>query len=218
MTPTIKAVIFDMDGLMFNTEVLFDKVEHEMAERRGKVFTREIKGKIIGMKLLDAILVMKEELGMEEDPEELYLEFDLLYQDVLQGDIEEMPGLLDLLDILEENSIKKAVATSSLRRWAELTLNSLDLSSRFEAIFTGDDVDNGKPHPEIYQKAVNALGFSPENCMVLEDSAHGANAGKAAGCFVVAVPTEYTRDQNFDDADFVIDTLEDKRLLDIIKP
>ena len=95
--PVIQAVIFDMDGLMFDTEDLFQEVECKIAEKRGKKFTLAIKNKMMGRKLADAIRIMKKELDLDEDPHVLFQEFDLLYQEVLRNEVQPRPGLFLLL-------------------------------------------------------------------------------------------------------------------------
>jgi len=207
-----------MDGLMFDTEDLFQEVECKIAEKRGKKFTPAIKNKMMGRKIADAIRIMKEELGLDEDPHVLFQEFDLLYQAALRNEVQPRPGLFPLLDFLEKYSVRKAIATSSRKRWVDMTLTKFDLFSRFQVIVTGDDIEKGKPDPEIYENAVSALGLSPERCLVLEDAVNGVEAAKGAGCFVVAIPNEYTKGQDFSKADFITDTLESPELLRRIHP
>src|SRR2546429_4254018 len=111
-----------------------------------------------------------------------------------------MPGLLDLLRAFH-GRLKLAVATSAPRAFTDLILPSMGLQKFFDAVQTSDDVTQGKPHPEIYLKAIARLGAQPQQSIVLEDSAAGARAGKAAGAFTIAVPSRYTRSENFDFAD-----------------
>ena len=99
-----------------------------------------------------------------------------------------MPGLAELLDALEHGGIPKGIATSSGRRFTEHVLGRFDLAPRFQFILTGDDVSEGKPHPEVYLRAAANFGLSPANMMVLEDSQTGCRAAVAAGAFAVAVP------------------------------
>lgn len=212
----ISAVIFDMDGLMFDTESLFSIVQNKIAKRRGKEFTLEIKGKMMGQKALHAIEIMLRELGIEEDPTKVFQEQNKEYLELLRNQSQPMPGLIELLNFLEENQIRKCIATSSMREWVNILMTRFHLGPRFEFIITGEDVTLGKPNPEMYLKAVDQLNILASNCLVLEDSSNGVRAGKSAGCFTVAVPTDLTRNQDFSMADLIVRKLNDNQLLSCI--
>ena len=117
-----------------------------------------------------------------------------------------MPGLLELLRAFH-GRLKLAVATSAPRAFTDLILPSMGLEKYFDAVQTSDDITHGKPHPEIYLKAIARLGAKPQESVVLEDSAAGARAGKAAGAYTIAVPSRYTAAENFDFADSRADSL-----------
>lgn len=212
----IKAVIFDMDGLMFDTESLFSEVQDKIAGKRGKKFTNGIKHKMMGQKAIDAISIMLSELKINENPEDVFKEQNEDYLELLKTKAEPMPGLFDLLDYLEKNNIRKAVATSSLKEWVDILFNRFNLYKRFEAVVTGDMVKKGKPDPEIYQKAVKLLNLEPSECVIIEDGLNGIRSGKSTGCLAIAVPSYFTKGQDFSEADVVVDGLEDKRLYNFI--
>ena len=212
----IKAAIFDMDGLMFDTESLFSEVQHKIAQKRGKKFTNSTKYKMMGQKAIDAIAIMLNDLEIEENPEDVFQEQNKDYLELIRTKADPMPGLFHLLDLLDAKGIRKAVATSSLREWVDILFNRFDLYKRFELVITGDMVSKGKPDPEIYLKAVNLLKLKPEECVVIEDGLNGVKSGKAAGCCVAAVPSYFTKDQDFSVADIAVSSLWDKRLRDFI--
>jgi HAD superfamily hydrolase (TIGR01509 family) len=127
--------------------------------------------------------------------------------------LQPMPGLMELLDHLEQSNIRKAVATSGVRRYADNVLTRLGVKDRFEFILTAEDITRGKPDPEVYLLAAARLGLAPQAMLVLEDSANGCRAGVAAGAFTVAVPNRHTREHTFAGARFVAESLADRRIL-----
>ena len=207
--PTLKAVLFDMDGLMFNSEEIYYAASEEVARRRGKVYTKEIDRMIMGTSTEFSMNTIIRELGLTDTWQALGDETQEVYRSLLPTMLKPMPGLMELLEFLDENSIPRAIATSTNRDLMEKTLSIYNLKPRFHKTVTGSDITHSKPHPEIYLKAAEALGVPPENCMVLEDSSNGCRAGKNAGAYVVAVPAEHSQGQDFSFVDFVANTLAD---------
>jgi HAD superfamily hydrolase (TIGR01509 family) len=123
-----------------------------------------------------------------------------------------MPGVVELVDGLQAAQFPIAVATSATREYAGHVLSRLNLAHRFRIILTAQDIQRGKPDPEIYLLAAERLGLAAAQTMVLEDSANGCRAAVAAGAFTVAVPNRHTRDHNFSGACFVANTLSDPRI------
>lgn len=212
----IKAVIFDVDGLMFDTEPLFSKVQVSIAEKRGKIFTPEIKHKMMGTKQIDGVKILLNELGIKENPETVLQEYVDSYKELIKKEIQPMPGLFELLDFLEIKNIRKAVATSSMREWIDVIFDKLNLSSRFEFITTAEECERGKPDPEIYNKSTKRLGLNSSDCLVLEDSPNGIKAAKEAGCIAVAIPNEFTKGQDLSRADLIVERLDNQKLFDFI--
>jgi HAD superfamily hydrolase (TIGR01509 family) len=200
----VHAAIFDMDGLMVDTEPLYFEAESELARRFDKTFTREVMHHMMGHKATRSIQIMMEILGIEGSISEILTLRDMLYESLLVRGINVMRGLLDLLDWLETHGYRKAVATSSRRRFKDIIFDQLDLHGRFEVVITGGEVSEGKPSPEIYQRALHDLGLLAEQCVVLEDSGVGLTAAKRAGCPCIVVPNEFTENQDFSTADLVV--------------
>ncbi len=128
-----------------------------------------------------------------------------------------MPGLMELLAALETAQIPKAIATSSDRFLAEACLGRFQLQDRFAFVLASEDVDQGKPDPEIYRTAAARLDLEPSRTLVLEDSENGCKAAAAAGSFAVAVPAEHSRRHDFSPASLVIDSLADPRLYETLR-
>lgn len=213
MQPTIEAVAFDLDGLMFDTEALFFRVARETLEARGGRFTAEMMAAMIGRRAVEAGHVLQSMSGIDADPEELLGHVRDRYLAVLDTDAAPTPGLATLLDELERRSLPKAVATSSRRAHAERLLGGHGFLDRFAFVLGSEDVERGKPDPEIYRKAAEGLGVAAGRLMVLEDSPAGVAAAKAAGAFVVAVPHEHSAAAGLAPADLIVPRLDAPALL-----
>lgn len=211
--PQIKAVVFDMDGLMFNTEDLYDIVSQSLLERRGKQFTNDLKLKMMGLPGPKAFQVMKTECDLDDSIEALESELHADFFRLLPQHIQMMPGLSALLGLLENLSIPKGVATSSERELAHQALGTFDLVPRFEFVLTSNDVTHGKPHPEIYETAAHRFNIQPNQMLALEDSVIGSTAAAAAGAFTIAVPGSHSVNGDFDHVDYVVDSLESQTVL-----
>jgi len=214
--PAPKAVVFDLDGLMFNTEALYQKVGAEMLRRRGKLFDAELLDAMMGRPAGAALQLMIDYHKLDNTIAELKAETDAIFATLLDEGLEQMPGLARLLESLERAGIPKAIATSSGPDFARNVLDRFELAPRFEFILTCDDIREGKPHPEIYRLAAHRLGLAPRELLVLEDSHHGCRSAIAAGAIVVAVPAGPSRRHDFSGAALVADSLADPRLLALL--
>lgn len=212
----IKAIAFDMDGLMFNTEDIYDEVGQIVLSKRGKDFTNDLKLKMMGLPHWAAFEVMKTECELDDTIETLEQEANEAFAKLLPEKIEMLPGLEKLLSHLESENIPKAIATSSVLRFAKLALDRFDLLPRFEFILTAEDVTEGKPHPEIYQTAARRLGVATHEMMVLEDSVIGSTAAAAAGALTIAVPGQHSQDGDFDHVDHLVDSLESPDIITLL--
>lgn len=214
--PHIRAVVFDLDGLMFNTEEIFHEVGHEVLRRRGKVMTLELLCQMMGRRAPEAIACMIDAHGLTETVQELIDETRELFRALVVDRLAPMPGLFELLAEIERRGLPKGVATSSGRRYLEEILRRFDLLERFHFTLTAEDVTHGKPHPEIYLTAAQRLGVEPEEMLVLEDSHAGTTAGVAARAVVVSIPHEYTRSFDFSHAACIATRLDDPRVLKLL--
>lgn len=207
-----QAVVFDLDGLMLNTEDLYQKVGRILLGRRGKEFTAELLDAMMGRRPQQALTIMIQWHELAETVEQLAAESREIFVPVLDQGLAPMPGLLALLDALEQNQIPKAVASSSGREFVHDVLGRCQLLERFQFILTAEDVVEGKPHPEIYLTAAERFGIEPRQMLVLEDSQNGCNAAVAAGAVVVAVPGGHSLRHNFQGVDLIADSLADERI------
>ncbi|MGB4711603.1 MAG: HAD family phosphatase [Fuerstiella sp.] len=207
--PTIKAVVFDLDGLMLNTEDIFDLAGRELLARRGLEMTHEIHRSMLGRRPDEAFQAMKDLSGITDSIEDLKLETRELFYGFADEHLAVMPGVLSLLDHIDQLGLPRAVATSSPRDYMITMLNRFGLLDGFQQTFTAEDVTHGKPNPEIYLMAAASLELAPEQMLVFEDSETGTKAAAASGAFAVAVPNRHTESGDFSMASLKVGSLGD---------
>jgi len=193
MKNKILAVIFDMDGLMFDTEKLAYEGWKETGKSAGFDITDEIILTSIGRTKEDTEIIMKRHFGEDFPYTELRKQKILYSQNYIKTN--GMPiklGLLKLLDFLNGKGIKTAVATSSDRIRTEENLNCCNILDKFDNIVCGDEVERGKPEPDIFLLAAKKLGCRPAECIVLEDSENGIKAAYKAGMMSIMIPDMIT--------------------------
>lgn len=215
--PQIRAVVFDMDGLMLNTEDVFDIAGQRLLQRRGLEMTEVIRRSMLGRRPVDAFHALISHTGMTDRIEDLMHETKELFEEIAENSLAMMPGLHELLELVESRNLPLAVATSSPRDYMTGLLERFDLLHRFHFTLTAEDVTHGKPHPEIYQTAARRLNVLPDHMLVLEDSETGTRAAHAAGAWIVSVPNRHTAIGDFSMSRLRIDSLLDQRLLDLIR-
>jgi HAD superfamily hydrolase (TIGR01509 family) len=213
----IRAVVFDLDGLMFDTEALFFQVSKEVLEARGKSFTPEIMQAMLGRRSMEVAGALKRLAGLEEPVDALMAEVRERFTAVMDTAVHPMPGLFVLLDRLRRRSLPVAVATSSRRSYADRLLRRHGLEDRFGFVLASEDVTRGKPDPEIYRRAAEQFGVPAGSMLVLEDSPAGLAAARGAGAIAVAVPHEHSPASGLQSADLVATCLDDPALLGLIE-
>jgi HAD superfamily hydrolase (TIGR01509 family) len=212
----IQAVIFDMDGLMFDTESIYSTVHTNMSTKRSAVFTPKIKNTLMGKRSHEVMEQLNSFWNNNEPIEDLLREQDAELVSLYESEVSTMPGLHTAIHFLNEQRIRKCIGTSSRRFLVDILLRKYDLENEFEFIVSGDEVTSGKPDPEIYTKCVHTLSLPPQACLVLEDSRNGVIAGNEAGCFTCATPSAHTQHEDFSLATLVSKSLSDDRLFDFI--
>lgn len=216
----IQGILFDMDGLILDTEKLYSRFWQEAAIALGYPMTRE---QALGMRSLNraaGTAKLQSYFGPEISFEAVRNKrIELMDVFVEKEGVELKPGIHELLKYLKENGIKTSIATSSPIERTIKYLSSVGLEKEFDEIVTGYMVNKGKPEPDIYIYAAEKLGLDTKNCLVLEDSPAGTMAGNRAGCVTVMIPdqdqpSEETRELLFakvDNLALIIDLLENLR-------
>lgn len=183
----LQAVLFDMDGTLVDTEPYWIAAEYALVESFGGTWTDEHAHALVGNALIDSAIYIREHGGVDLDPPVIVER--LLDEVVLaaQAEIPWRPGARELLAELAERGVPCALVTMSYARLAETMTDQLPPGT-FAAVVTGDQVNDGKPHPEAYLTAAARLGAEPGYCVAIEDSPTGVASAQAAGCVVVGVP------------------------------
>lgn len=190
----ISAVIFDMDGLMFDSESLSRDEWEKVARNNGISIPGHIINQTLGLTCSDIkSLIQKhfDEEGIAVDAAALYRERNVLLLESIERDgVPAKPGLYELIAHIQKKRFRMAVASSASPQKVEALLRKSDLLDVFDAILHGGDVKNGKPAPDIFLATAKRLELLPGECLVLEDSANGVVAANAAGMPVIMVPDQ----------------------------
>lgn len=205
----LKAVIFDVDGTLLDTERIYMQAWKDAAAELGYVMTDELLRKTRAVDAKVAARIFEEEIGngfsyAETRPIRVRIAEEIIEREspILK------PGVLELLTFLQQKGIRLSVASSTNTKTTKEHLAINGIADRFEVIVGGDMIEKGKPNPDIFLKAAQLLGEAPEDCIVVEDSPAGIRAGNAAGMKAVLVPDQAAITQEIIDlSDTVLESL-----------
>ncbi len=211
----IQAIIFDMDGVIIDSEHLQVEAEKIVCENHHITIPDAEWSNFKGKKNIDIFRYIIEKFSSEKlDPQQLADEKGQIYLKIAPERLKLIPGAMEFIHKAKKYFQKLAVATSSGPLTQKLAFDIFDLHPHFSVLITGKDVVNGKPHPEPYLKAAEKLGLPPEVCMVIEDSDNGIRSAKAAGCVAVGVTTSFPRQKLLEvGADYVVDSFSELAIL-----
>jgi beta-phosphoglucomutase len=211
------AIIFDMDGVIVHSNPYHKIALQQFCKKHEYELTDEqLLQKVYGRTNKEWLTNLFGDLP-EKQLQAFAEEKEALYRELFKNDIKPIPGLLSFLDQLDHHQIARAIGTSAPQSNVVFTLSKTNTAKYFDIVLNDTFVTHSKPHPEIYLKCAQALGLSNEQCIVIEDSLSGVEAGKKAGSKVIGITTTHTREE-LAHTDLVIDdfsnlTLEDLQLL-----
>ncbi|MCJ7840808.1 HAD family hydrolase [Lederbergia sp. NSJ-179] len=212
----IKAVVFDFDGLILDTESVWYECYKEVLERFNVELPLEVFAQIIGTHDEAFHQYMVEQLKGSEHIEAIKTAASTLHREKMT-DLVLREGVKDFLEEAKELNLRIGLATSSHKGWVMPFLEKYGVIDYFDTIQTSDNVTNIKPDPELYLKAIEALDVQPTEAIAFEDSINGSMAAKKAGMTCVIVPNPVTKDLNFQDFDMRIETMGGQSLKKIIE-
>jgi beta-phosphoglucomutase len=204
----IKAVLFDLDGVLVDSEPISREASDKILSDAGIVQTPEERTRVYGRRTIDNYRDAIEARGLDLDPAELVRRKNALFRKLIKGRLRPLPGVVDLLSELNEKGVKTAVVSSSPLERVNASLHEVGLKTEFDAVLSGDCCVKGKPDPDPFLTAAERLGVEPGECVVLEDAEAGILAAKAAGMRVVAVKSPNTHGQDLSKADVIVDSVE----------
>lgn len=189
MTATLKAVLFDMDGTLFDSEKLWDISLDELAERLGGRLSAATRKALVGSNLYESVTLVHEDLGVDADPVESGQWLLRRTKELFAEGLPWKPGARELVEAVRRAGLPRALVTSTHRDLTDVALTNFPAGT-FDVVICGDEVRHTKPHPESYLRAAEGVGAAPRDCVAIEDSPRGIASAEAAGCPVVAVPSE----------------------------
>ena len=187
----ISAVVFDMDGVLVDTEHLWDEVREELTTEWGGRYTPEAQEAMMGMSSREWSRYLHETVGLREPPETINEEVVRRMLARYEVELPVIPGATEAVRRLDAAGYRLAVASSSNRELIDAVLRRLELAALFEVTVSSEEVERGKPAPDVYLEAARRLAVEPARCVAIEDSASGIRAAHAAGMRVIAYPNRH---------------------------
>lgn len=212
--PMITAALFDMDGLMIDSDRIISRAYETVLKEYGKEPKYNSRGIVHtpGISAADNWRNLVKVYGIDADIGDLAERKNRLHVEYMKQGVDAMPGLVNLLKILQEHHIKMAIASSSRRELVEYAIKYLGIQDYFDGVVAGNEVPNSKPAPDIFLAAAKVLGTSPSSCVVFEDAISGVRAAKAGGFPCVAIPAKDELDNpDFQIADIILPSLSQVR-------
>ena len=205
----IKAVIFDMDGVLVDTEPLWSRGDKEFFKKRGIKYNDEFKAEIIGKSQERNARFYKKKFNLKEPASEIMEDRLEIIHDLYKRRISAKPGALNLIKQLHKNNYIIALASNSSIRLINTALKRFSLDRYFSVKISGESVKRGKPAPDIYLVAARKIKVKPSECLVIEDTGSGISAAKKAGMFCIALfDKRYAKKETLKQADLIIESLK----------
>jgi beta-phosphoglucomutase-like phosphatase (HAD superfamily) len=198
MKNSFAAIVFDMDGTLVDTEVVWHEAESQLVAARGEVYTLEARATLLGLRLDEGLTGLKAFYGFPDDVPALVDELNRNMLKLIEDGVKLNDGIPDIVDLVVQRNIPRAIASASPVALIEAIVQSLGWGDIFTIRCSADDEKAGKPAPDVYLRAAERLGVNPTDCLALEDTLAGAKAATAAGMTCYVVPDlRYTPSEAF---------------------
>jgi HAD superfamily hydrolase (TIGR01509 family) len=204
-----QAVIFDLDGVLWDGEPLYHGAFNVVLKPWGYVVTPEEYTQIIGSSVEAAWAWVLGRFGITDPPDEFYRKYDEAVLELMREPIRPLPGVKELIGALKARGIPLGLASASLRNWVDATIAGLNFNGHFLTTVSASEVENAKPAPDLYLRAAENLGVDPATCVAVEDTRTGVRSAKAAGMYTIQIRAASTALPPIDEADSVIETYAD---------
>lgn len=211
----IKAVLFDMDGVIVDTEPLHHKAYFKMFEDVGVKVEEELYQSFTGQATKYVCQQLKDIFNLSESVEELIQKKRTYFKGYFDNDpdFDMLPGVFELIQYYHANGVKLVLASSASMNTITWVFDKFGLHSYFVDKISGADLKASKPHPEIFERAAQLANEERENCIVIEDSTNGIQAAKSAGIYCIAYKSPHSKNQDYSKADSVIERFEEAMVL-----
>lgn len=209
----MRAVIFDMDGVIIDSEPIHFEVDMQTMRDLGFDISSEELEKYVGTTNEYMFSDLKNKYNIKQSIEEIInYKVELTKKKVIQSDLEPIEGIKELLVDLKNKNISTAIASSSPRNFIDVVVSKFNLQDYFNFIVSGEEVHNGKPAPDIYIETAKKLGLPPEKCTVIEDSRNGVLAAKAAGMKCIGFQNVNSGNQDLSKADNIVKSITEIKI------
>lgn len=206
----MKAVIFDMDGVIIDSEPVYNGIHEKMLRDFGVKEILDVPEDYTGMTNSAVFKIVREKYNLKQTVEEISAyQLKVILEEFSRLEDEPIDGIRDLLALLKEQQIKTAIASSSARKLIETVVKKFNLMTFFDVIVSGEEVPAGKPAPDVFLEAAKQLKVSPGDCLVIEDSKNGTIAAKAAGMSCIGFKNPNSGNQDLSRADNIVLSIRD---------
>lgn len=208
----LRALIFDMDGVLIDSEPMHFEAFKRLFRTFDIDYTPEQNALYLGRRDSEISAILVEQYGLNLTPPELVAKKEEIFEQLVLSQSSARAGVMEILEEAKRLGIQRAVASSATLPSIKLIVNTLKLNDYFHNLSSGDEVKHGKPAPDVFLLAAERMETAPEYCLVIEDSEAGVQAAKAAGMKVVAIPCDATRHQTHALADMRLNSLRELKL------
>lgn len=208
----LKGISYDMDDLLVDSHRLHVKSVEAAIQEYGysiKDIPQWLWSESMGKRLIDFLHDLVRVLDLDEGVETLNHKRSTVFLKLVEAELQLLPGARESIQLLSSNNFKIGLASSGTKKYLDMVMDKFNMGKYFQVIVSGDEVEFGKPHPEIYLTASRKLGLNPGECLVFEDATHGITSAKNAGCKCIGVKNSNTPSQDLSGADLILDSLEE---------